>query len=300
MKKFDRKNKGFFILMVGLLIISANVSFGWADEYPSRKITLLVGFPVGGQVDIGARMIKPFWEKYIGGEMIVINKPGALGELAHNQVVTSEPDGYLICSWIVPTSQGPQATRKTTYKNEDFDYIGIQMIDPHVLVARSDDERFKSLNEFIDYAAKNPGMLKASITGTHGEDHLAFLSFNRLFNLDIKPVFFKGSSPSARKALLGKYVDFQVDNTLLFRGYVGKDKPLKILAYMWPERIKSLDPDAPTLEEATGKRFNKEMNRFSSNVVLLFNDRVISLDKLYEKILKDKDKITILPIYAGG
>ena len=243
------------LLIIACFLVSfmlSGLGSPWAADYPSKEITLICPYPVGGPPDIGARVIKPYWEKALGGKLVILNKPGAGGELGFHQTAVAKPDGYTICSWIIPNAQGLQATRKTTYKNEDFDFIGIQMADPHLIVARADDDRFKTINEFIDYAKKNPGKLKYGVM-RYGDDHLAAERFFKMFDLDIKAVFVK-KGIGARKSLLGKYIDFQIDNTLMFRGYVDEGQPLRVLAVVWKERL-DMAPYAPTLKEATGKDF---------------------------------------------
>src|SRR5690606_25735263 len=58
---------------------------GPAAAYPERPITLLVGFPAGGNVDIAARQAQPFMEKYLGGNIAVVNRPGAGGAIAYTE-----------------------------------------------------------------------------------------------------------------------------------------------------------------------------------------------------------------------
>ena len=61
-----------------------------AAEYPERPITLIVGFPAGGNVDIAARQAQPFMEKYLGGSVAVVNKPGAGGAIAYTEAANAK------------------------------------------------------------------------------------------------------------------------------------------------------------------------------------------------------------------
>ena len=279
-----------FLFMMSAFFFTPTVS---AESYPSKPITLIVPFPVAGMPDTGARILKPFWEKYLGGEFTVINKPGAGGELGYKQTKDAPADGYTVCSWIVPAAQGHQAVRKTSFKNEDFDFIGTQMVDPHLVVVQSDDSRYQNINEFIDYIKKNPGSLKYS-TSKFSDDHIATIRFFRLFGLDsekdVKPVWVVASKP-ARKSLLGKYIDFMIDNTLIFRGYVGEEKPLKVLTYIWDGPVTNLDAKAPLLKEATGKDFVSATYRGIMTKKGVPADRLAKLRDSFEKAMKDPECI---------
>lgn len=254
MKSFKFFNEIYMIILsFGFLISFTWIPAAYGETYPSKDITLILGQKVGQMGDIGPRTIAPFWEKHLGCKLIIVNKPGAGGEIGYQAVAASEPDGYTIGNWIIGTPQGQQAARKTTFKNDDFDYIGTQMTDPHVLAVLSDDTRFKTLKEFIDFARKHPGELKTGFN-VHSDDHVALERFSRLFNLKFKVVAQQGGTP-ARTSFLGKYLDFLMDNTLLFVGYIGPAKPIRILSVCWPERINWFDPNAPTIKELTGKDF---------------------------------------------
>jgi tripartite-type tricarboxylate transporter receptor subunit TctC len=291
MKKNNTLYKCLLILVPFLLILFNMAPSVLADTYPSKPITLIVPFPVAGMPDTGARVLKPYWEKYLGGELNIINKPGAGGELGYKQTRDAKPDGYTFCSWIVPGAQGAQATRKTSFKNEDFDYIGTQMVDPHLVVVHADDPRFSTISEFIDYIKKHPGELKYA-TSKFSDDHIAVIRFFRIFGIDpekdVKPVWVMASKP-ARKTMLGKYVDFMIDNTLIFRGYVGEGKPLKVLTYMWETPATNLKTTAPTLKEAMGSDFTSATYRGFMTKKGLPADRLAKIRDAFEKAMKDPE-----------
>jgi tripartite-type tricarboxylate transporter receptor subunit TctC len=100
---------------------------------------------------------------------------------------------------------------------------------------RSDDSRFKSISDFINYAKKNPKLITAALPGVFGDDHLYLMEFLDATGIEISQVPFKGSGLS-RTALLGGHVDCLLENTLTFFGFVGPGKPLKVLVHFWPEK----------------------------------------------------------------
>ena len=241
------------VLMIAVIMVS------WislvADNYPSREFTMLMAYPTGGMPDIGGRVLAPYWEKHLKTKIVIVNKPGASGELGLVEAKNGKPDGYQIVSWIIPVAQGIQATRKTQFSNDNFEFIGTQVTDPHVIVIRNGEKRFSNLKELIQYAKKNPNKLLFAVGAPGGDDDLAIRRFQEEFDIKLRLIYMeKDASVGARTQLMGGYVDGVIDNTMLFEGYVGKGQPLKMIASMWKTRIDTLDPSAPTVEEVTGAK----------------------------------------------
>ena len=88
--------------------------------YPSRPIELYVGFAAGGGTDVTARTLAVYLEKELGGSVIVVNNPGASGELALAQVARAQPDGYRLGMANVPGLVTLPIERKTQFKLDDF------------------------------------------------------------------------------------------------------------------------------------------------------------------------------------
>src|ERR1700750_2254111 len=65
-----------------------------ADDWPSRPITIYMGFPAGSGVDVVARMLQPSLEKSLGQRLVLDYKAGAGGNVASEVVANAKPDGY--------------------------------------------------------------------------------------------------------------------------------------------------------------------------------------------------------------
>jgi len=141
----------------------------------------------------------------------------------------------------------------------------------------------------MDYASKHPGELSTGFN-VHSDDQLAMERLEKMFNLKFKIIFHKGSA-HARTSLLGKYIDFMIDNAGYFVGYVGQDKPLRILAHCWKERINWLEPDAPTMKEATGKEFVSSTYRAFLAPKGVPGDRLAKLRDSFQKAMQDPENI---------
>ena len=103
------------------LILTASQS--WAD-YPEKPIKLIVSFSAGGGSDLTARTLVPFWEKELGGKIVVINKPGSSGEVGHTAVAMAKPDGYTLGLCNLPPMVTLPIERPTKFTLDSFDLIG--------------------------------------------------------------------------------------------------------------------------------------------------------------------------------
>ena len=143
-----------------------------ADNYPSRPLRLVVGFPAGTSSDITARLIAQWLSARLGQQVIVENRTGAGTNVAANSVVHASPDGYSLL-WVTQTN----AINATLYNNLDFDFSrdiepvaciirvpAVMMVNPAVPA--------KSVPEFIAYAKANPGKINMSSPGIGSVNHI--------------------------------------------------------------------------------------------------------------------------------
>src|ERR1017187_4788586 len=92
--KFPRRQ--FLYLAAGAAILPAMPRFAMAQAYPSRQVRIVVGFPVGGGIDIVARLIGQWLPERLGQPVIIQNRPGAGGNVGVKAVVRASPDGYTL------------------------------------------------------------------------------------------------------------------------------------------------------------------------------------------------------------
>ena len=101
-----------------VLIASPIFNRSHAQEYPTHAVTVVVPYPPGGSVDILARMIQPTLETALRQPIIVINRPGAGGNLGAQFVAKSKPDGYT----LLLSTNAPLTMTQHLMKEVDFDY----------------------------------------------------------------------------------------------------------------------------------------------------------------------------------
>src|SRR6188474_1151053 len=182
----------------------------WAEDYPSKAVRLLVGFPDGGPVDIAGRTIGAWLSDRFGQAFIVENRPGESGNIATRAVVKAAPDGYtlLVC--------GPVNVINTAlFVGMDFDFgrdiTAVAGLFRVPLVVEVNPARpISTVPELLAYARANPGRLKVAYAGTGTPQHLGIELFKAMAGVDLTLVPYAGSTP-ALEALLAGQADAMFD-----------------------------------------------------------------------------------------
>ena len=132
------KSKASFTYLA-ILLFSTITHLAFAQNYPSKPVTLIVPFAAGGPTDIVARSLGATMTKIMGQTVLVDNKLGAGGTLAASFVANAHPDGYTLLIHHNGMSTAPALYRKLSFNPmTDFEYIG-QVVDvPMTLIARKD------------------------------------------------------------------------------------------------------------------------------------------------------------------
>src|SRR5580704_7921169 len=153
--KFSRRD--FQQLALGLAALPFVAMPASADDYPTRPVRLICGFPAGSGPDIVARIIAQGMSDKLGQSVVVENRPGAGSNMATSDVAHAVPDGYMLM--LLTTANVINATLYTNL-NYDLlrDIMPVGSIDnePFVLEVNPSVPA-KTLPEFIAYAKANPG-----------------------------------------------------------------------------------------------------------------------------------------------
>ena len=128
-----------------------------AQNYPSRPVRIIVGFPAGGASDITARLLGQWLTVRLGQQFIIENRPGAGTNIATEAVAKSPPDGYTLLLVSVANT-----VNATLYERLNFDFI--RDIAPVAALIRSPlvmevnpSVPASTIPEFIAMAKANPG-----------------------------------------------------------------------------------------------------------------------------------------------
>jgi len=180
--------------------------------YPNRPIRLVVGFPAGQSLDIGARAIAIRLTTELGQSVIVDNKPGATGIIAHEFVKAAVPDGYtLLMASGATLAINPGLYRKLPYDPiKDYTPIVLVNSSPMYLVT-SPSVPVQNVQEMLAYVRARPGQLAYASGGSGLTQHIAMEMLKKDAALDILHVPYKGS-PAAVTDLIAGRVQFAFDS----------------------------------------------------------------------------------------
>jgi tripartite-type tricarboxylate transporter receptor subunit TctC len=240
------KRRTFLQLATSVVALPAIARTARADEYPSRPVHVMVGFPAGGPTDIAARLIGQWLQGRLGQPFVIENRPGAATNIATEAVAHAAPDGYTLLAAV-----GTNAFNGALYPDLSFNFIrdfamvaGIQ-VTPLVLEVNP-SMSVKSVPELIAYAKANPGKISMGSFGTGTISQIAGALFKMNAGIDVVHVPYKGSAPMIPDLLAGR-IDAAIDN-LPTSFQLIKNGKLRALAVTSPTRWAPL-PDVPALAE---------------------------------------------------
>ncbi|MGG5811382.1 tripartite tricarboxylate transporter substrate binding protein [Falsiroseomonas sp. CW058] len=212
---------------------------------PERSITLVVAFAAGGGTDLAARTIARFMEKDLGVSVVVLNRPGAGGEIGFAELARARPDGHTIGFINTPHIVTLPIERRTRFQLSDFTLIANIVDDPGGLWVLADSPH-RTLADLLAAARARPETIGYGTTGIGSDDHLAMLALERKANARFLHVPFAGSA-QVKQNLLSRAIPVAVMNVA--EGVIEmRQGVLRPLAQMGEARWAPLG-DTPTLRE---------------------------------------------------
>lgn len=231
-------------LLVASLALFASAALAAAQDFPTKPVTLIVPWPAGGPTDVSMRAIADAAQKHLGQPIIVENKAGGAGTVGPaTMAATAKPDGYTIAQMPITVYRLP-LMQKTTWSEDDFTYI-IHLTGYVFTAFAGGDTPFKTWQDVIDYAKKNPGKITYGSTGTGSSLHLGMEMLAEKSGVKFTHVPFKGAV-EVNAAVAGGHVMLGASGTSV-RPLVEAGKA-RFLNIWTAKRVKSL-PDIPTLLE---------------------------------------------------
>jgi tripartite-type tricarboxylate transporter receptor subunit TctC len=229
-----------------ICVLLSTSSPAHAEGYPSRPVRLIVATSPGGNLDLTARLLAKYFQKYLGEPFIVENRTGADGMIAMREVQRAAPDGYVIGIMSSgPTIAQPIMKRDTGYSYRDFTPIGLVSETPLVFVVPAKSP-FKSMAQFVEYAKQHPGKLNYGSAGVGGTNHICYEVFKQMAGIDVVHVPYRGSAPVIQD-LIGGHLDMSLEQITGAHEQI-RSGLLRPLAVSMPQRIPQL-PDVPTVKE---------------------------------------------------
>ena len=227
---------------------SASPQFAAALDYPARPVRLLVGYAPGGVADIIGRITGQMLSERIGQQFVVENHAGAGSNLATEEVIHAQPDGYTLLG-----ATASNAWNAAIYQNLNFDFI--RDTAPVASTVRSFNVMVVNLAvpahnvaEFIAYAKANTGKVNMGSAGPGSSPHLYGELFKTMTGVDMLTVHYRGAGPAYPDLLSGQLqVIFSSVVSAIGHIRAGRLRALAVTAARREELLPDLPPIGDTV-----------------------------------------------------
>jgi tripartite-type tricarboxylate transporter receptor subunit TctC len=239
-----------FLRIVAAALLGALAGSAWTQTaYPTRQITMVVGFTAGGSTDIVARLVAEEMRKAWGQPVVVDNKPGAGGNIGAALVAKAKPDGYtLLMGSVGPLAINASLYPAMPYDNlKDFTPISLVVHVPNMLVVNPAAMPVHSFDEFLAMLRANPGKYFFASTGTGTSSHLSGELLKTMAGVQATHVPYKGAV-ALNDLLSGEQVHFMFATIPSVIEFVRAGR-LRALAVTSRQRSAAV-PDVPTVAES--------------------------------------------------
>ena len=241
-------HKKILALLAAFGVAACGSAFAaWPEDKP---IEVVIGFAPGGGTDVMARKLLPFVEKRLDGnaKFVVLNKPGAGGEIAFTSIARAAPDAYLMGVVNVPGYNFLPMTRKTQYTMDEIRLVARVVEDPGVIVVPR-KANLQISATCLPHCAAKPGSVTFGHNGAGTNGHLAIRMLAAAAKVQPNEISYRGTA-AQRTDLLGGHLEVGMVSVSEVPELHGTNKgPLRAIAMMSKKRSPSL-PDVPTAEEA--------------------------------------------------
>lgn len=218
-----------------------------AQAYPSKPITIVVGYPPGGSTDLVGRTLGAELASRLGQPVVIENLGGAGGTLGAQKVANAAPDGYtLLVGASNELAINPLVNKKVKYGPKDFTAIGLVASQPLVLVA-SPSVGVKDASQFTQRVAQHPGKFSYGSSGVGTALHLAGEMVKEQGKLSMVHIPYRGVAPLTSD-LIGNNLEFGVFVLSSGLPYIRSGK---VVAIGTTEAKRSpITPEVPALSES--------------------------------------------------
>lgn len=229
------------------VVLVASSVLAFAQDFPTKKIEIVVPAAPGGPNDVVARAASKILAT-LGQPVIVVNKPGAGGMLGAREVANAAADGHTLLVGNTATL----AIIPATVPNAGYDATTAfapvaKFWESYQVLVVAPDLPAKTLAEFINYVRANPKKLNYAHGGTGGLPHLAFEMFKARAGIDMVGIAYR-SDAETMTAVMSGAVQAALPNIAVALPLV-RDGKLRALATTGPKRS-PVAPDIPTMRES--------------------------------------------------
>ena len=228
-------------------ILALATTLACAQQYPSRPLRMVVGFPPGGGNDIIARIVAARLSDLVGQPVTVENRPGNAGVIGAEAVAKAAPDGYTLYLGSTGTNSiAPSLNARMPYDPvKDLATASLVAIAPSVLVVNA-NVPVRSVRELIALAKARPGKITYASSGNGTTLHLGGEMLKLMAGIDLVHVPYKGNA-QALNDIVGGQVDIIISALPPVLPFA-KAGRVRILAATTRDRIRTM-PELPTMAE---------------------------------------------------
>lgn len=215
--------------------------------FPEKAVTMIAPFPPGGSVDLVARSVAQQMGETWKQPVLVVNRPGAGGNIGAEAVARATPDGYTLLMGTTALSSSPALYAKLAYDvTRDLAPVSLVVRMSNVLVVHPSLPA-RSVKELLALARARPGTLDSASAGVGSSNHLALVLFSTMTGVNIVHIPYKGAAPAVSDVIGGHVaMTFVPIAAAVPPVQAGKLRPLGITG---GARSAAL-PDVPTIAEA--------------------------------------------------
>lgn len=230
--------KKILATVIGATMLAASLAM--ADDWPTRPVTMVIGFNPGGSTDIQGRVLANVMEEFLGQPVNVVNQPGAGSAVAFTRLKNNTDQGYTFLYGGTTALTFTPIIADVEYEIDDFEYLAAVAVGQNAIVT-SAEQPFTTFDEIIAYGKENQ-MTYAQQTPLD-EAIIRAIAAEEGLDLAIVPT---GGGAGMAPLVLGREVDFAYSG-----GTHAQYTPtgeMVVAAFLSAERS-PFYPDTPTLME---------------------------------------------------
>lgn len=199
-------SQGCAAMMLGLMLFAAAPSS--AQDYPTRPVRILYGYPAGGAGDIIGRLVAERMSSLLGQQFIMESRSGASGTIAASAAARAEPDGYTILLVIESHAINPSLFASLPYDTaKDFTPIGMVGRAPLMLVV-NEKVPAKTVQEYVALSKQSPNGLTIAHFGGGSPQYSAMLGLAQKAGIKFSDVPYRGGAPAISDLVAGHIQSF--------------------------------------------------------------------------------------------
>jgi tripartite-type tricarboxylate transporter receptor subunit TctC len=268
------------LVAVGVLL-AASSAIANAETFPSKPVTLIVPWPAGGGSDTIMRMIAEPMSKSLGQPVVVVNKPGAGGQIGLRETAEATPDGYTI-SFVATGFFSQQYNTANAVSIDDFTFFGWVGVDASAITANA-KTGWKTLADFVAAAKEKPGSVRNGNDQPGGTSFLGVALMERALGVKLLRIPYAGDAPNVQGLLSGEVQTSTAALTNMIDHH--KAGNVRILAISGDARDSKL-PEVPTFKEL-GFDISAGTMRAMVTAKKVPADRVAILEKAFLAAMND-------------